>query len=78
MEETASTDPWIAGLQSLGAEGGPLMEFKIVMEDRASKLAPAASVVSVKRVFRWPFEKKEIDAILTRIEQLKTLVALAL
>lgn len=51
VEETTSTDPWITGLQSFGAERGPLNEFKNAMEDIVSKLAPAASVVSVKRVF---------------------------
>lgn len=76
--ETTSTDPWFIGLRSLGAEEGPLAQFKIAMEDIADKLAPATGTAKVKRVFCWPLDKKEIDAILTKIERLKSFVNLAL
>ena len=72
VEEIESTDPWFTGLRSLG---GPLTEFKSAMEDMADKLAPATSL---KRVLRWTLDKKDIDAILSKIERLKTLVILAL
>ena len=81
MEETSSTDPWITGLKSLGGEGGPLMEFKSAMEDIADKLAPATKVVNIVnigRALRWTLDRKEIDAILSKIERLKTLIGLAL
>ena len=78
MEETNSTDPWITGLKSLGGEGGPLMEFKSAMEDIANKLAPATRVVNIGRALRWTLDKKEIAAILSKIERLKTLIGLAL
>ena len=75
VEETNSTDPWYNGLRSLGQEGRPLMEFKAAMEHIADKLAP---VMNLKRVLRWPFDKKEVEAILSKIERLKTLIGLAL
>ena len=79
VEETASTDPWFTGLRSLGAEGGPLMEFRYAMEDIATKLAPATtSVGNLRKVLRWTLDKKDIETILLRIERLKTLVGLAL
>ena len=71
-EETDSTDPWFTGLHSLR---GPLREFKSAMENIADQLAP---VPNLKRVLRWTLEKKEIDAILWKLERLKTLVVLAL
>ena len=74
-EVTSSTDSWFTGLHSLGAAGGPLMEFKIAMEDVADKPAPATSL---KRALCWTLDKKEVDAILSKIERLKTLVGLAL
>ena len=77
-ETTSTTDPWFAGLRSLGGEGGPLMEFKSAMEGIADKLAPATSGMNIRRAIRWPFDKKEIEAILSRIERLKSLVGLAL
>ena len=78
VEETTSTDPWFIGLRSLRGEGGPLMEFKGAILDVALKLAPSTGVMNLKRVIRWPFDKKEIDTILLKIERLKTLVGLAL
>ena len=72
VEETESTDPWFTGLHSLG---GPLTEFKSAMEDIANQLTPATSL---KKVLKWTIDKKEIDAILSKIERLKTLVVLAL
>lgn len=78
LEETTSTDPWFNGLRSLAGEGGPLMEFKSEMEDIANKLAPAPRVVSLTRVLHWTIEKREIVAILSKIERLKSLVSLAL
>lgn len=75
IEETTSTDPWFTGLRSLGGERGPLMEFKSAMEKIADKLAPTSSVM---RALRWTLDKRETDAILSKIERLKTLIGLAL
>lgn len=77
VEETAATDPWFAGLRSLGGQGGPLMEFKDAMDAIADKLVPPKSGVNL-RVLRWTLEKKEIEAILWKIDRLKALVGLAL
>ena len=76
-EVTTSTDSWFTGLRSLGEERGPLMEFKNAMEDIADKLAPATTM-NLGRALRWTLDKKEIDAILSKIERLKALVGLAL
>lgn len=61
VDETTSTDPWIAGLQSLGGEEGPLMEFKNSMEDIADKLAPTNKVTNLRKALRWTLDKKEIE-----------------
>ena len=78
LEETKSTDPWFNGLRSLGGEGGPLMEFKSAIEDIANKLAPAPRVVKLTRVLHSTLDKREIVAVLSKIERLKSLVGLAL
>lgn len=77
VEDITSTDVWFIGIRSLAGEGGPLMEFKRAMEDIADKLAPRTKV-NLRRVLRWTLEKKEIHAILSKIERLKTLIGLAL
>ena len=76
VEDTGSTDPWFDGL--LGAQGGPLEDFKSAMEDFSEKLKPATGLKKIDRTLRWPFEKKEIDRILSKIERLKTLISYAL
>ena len=78
VEETTSNDPWFTGLRSLGADGGPLMEFQTAMEEIANKLTPASSVVNLRRALRWTLDKKKMDTILSKIERLKTLVSLTL
>lgn len=77
-ENNSSTNSWFTGLQSLGEEGGPLMQFKNAMEDIANMLAPTTDFARVRRVVRWKSDKKEIDAILSKIERLKSLIGLAL
>lgn len=73
-----STDPWFISLRSLGEKGGPLMEFKSAMEDVADKLAPVTGGMRLRRVLRWTLDKKEVEATLSKIERLKTLIGLAL
>lgn len=76
VEETTSTDPWLIGIRSLARQGGPLIEFRNAMEDIADKLAPAKG--GEKKALRWTLDKKEIEATLSKIERLKTLVVVAL
>ena len=78
VEESTSTDPWFTSLRTLGAKNGPLIELKSEMEIIADKLAPASGFVNVRRALRWTLDKKEVDAILSKIERLKTLIGLAL
>lgn len=54
------------------------MEFKSAIEDIANKLAPAPRVVKLTRVLHSTLDKREIVALLSKIERLKSLVGLAL
>lgn len=77
-ENNSSTNSWFTGLQSLGEKGGLLMQFKNAMEDIANMLAPTTDFARLRRVVRWTSDKREIDAILSKIERLKSLISLAL
>ena len=78
-EDVSSTDPWFAGLQSLGGKGGPLEAFKDALEDMAAKLKPPKnSIHKLGQSLSWTLERKEVDKLLARVERLKTLVGLAL
>ena len=72
VEETAESSAWLASVRSLEH---PLQLFKQDLEDIACKLRPRNAV---RTAFGWPFEGKQINAILVKIERIKTLVSLAL
>ena len=77
-QETASSDTWFSGLKSLGRQGGPLDDFKFTMEELADKLKPAQGMKKIEKALCWTIEKKEIEAILLKIERLKSLINYAL
>ncbi|MCJ1282616.1 hypothetical protein MMC26_001941 [Xylographa opegraphella] len=72
VEENDESSAWFAGVRSLES---PLGIFKQDLEDIARKLRPRNTV---RTAFGWPFEEKQINAILVKIERTKTLVSLAL
>lgn len=66
-------DPWFAGLRSLAGEYGPIEQLKLAMVDLAGKFQPKRG-----GALRWPFTEKGINEIMSKIERLKSLIALAL
>ena len=78
IDDSNSEDPWFNGLKSLGGKGGPLEAFKEAMEKIATKLGPKSGIRRVTEALSWTLEKKEVDALLAKIERLKSLVGLAL
>lgn len=75
VEETTLTDTWRTSLLSLSAERGPLLEFQKALYNIADKMT---SGVNSRIVLTWKSDKKEVDATLSKIERLKSLVGLAL
>ena len=71
VEDAKTTDPWFSGLKSIGGKGGLLEGFREEMEEVATKLEPLVGVHKLKGALLWPL-KKEIDAVLSRVERLKT------
>ncbi|MCJ1385533.1 hypothetical protein MMC17_008656 [Xylographa soralifera] len=72
VEEIDESSAWFAGVRSLE---NPLQLFKVDLENIAYKLRPRNTL---RTAFGWPFEEKQINAILVKIERTKTLVGLAL
>ncbi|MCJ1398518.1 hypothetical protein MMC11_001718 [Xylographa trunciseda] len=72
VEEIDESSAWFAGVRSLD---NPLQLFKEDLEDIARKLRPKNTI---RTIFGWPFEERQINAILVKIERPKTLVSLAL
>ncbi|MCJ1295671.1 hypothetical protein MMC34_007235 [Xylographa carneopallida] len=72
VEESDESSVWFAGVRSLEI---PLQLFKDDLEDIAHKLRPKNTI---RTALGWPFEEKQINAILVKIERTKTLISLAL
>lgn len=66
-------DPWYVGIQSLGANAGPLEQLNTEMRTLNSKLKP-----NFGGSLTWPFNEASIKATLRKIERLKTYIGLAL
>jgi len=78
VQEAKSGDPWLAELQALGVENGPLGQFKSDLKRLAAKLEPVDGIKEVGRRLTWKFNKTEIKDILSKIERMKTLITFAL
>lgn len=77
-EDVKSIDPWFASVRSLGADMGPLQQFRDAMEELGRKLKPQTGVAKFGKALLWTIDKNDIKDILAKIERLKTTVGLAL
>jgi hypothetical protein len=69
---------WSMTIKSLNLPGGPLEKFKMMLQKLTSKLKPAEGVKKVGKALIWPFQKGEINEILSTMERQKTFFNLAL
>lgn len=78
LEEGHGHEPWFNAVQTLAVEDGPLDQFKEALETLQAKMTNGGRLGKVGQALTWKFKKEEIDAILLRMERLKTLVEIAL
>lgn len=80
IESSNSNDEWFTTVRSLTVGGGPLDQFRVALEQLASKtgILETSSVKKFGKQIAWTFEKDEIKDVLTKIERLKTVITLAL
>ena len=76
-QQAENGDEWSSTLRSLSAADGPIQQFRKALERLEHKLAPVRGVKKVGKAFIWPFEKVEIQSILSTIERQKLLFSLA-
>ena len=76
-QQAEDGDEWSSTLLSLNAADGPIQQFRKALERLEHKLAPVRGVKKVGKAFVWPFEKAEIQSILSTIERQKSLFSLA-
>ena len=76
-QQAENGDEWSSTLRSLSAADGPIQQFQKALERLEHKLAPVRGVKKLGKAFIWPFEKAEIQSILSTIERQKLLFSLA-
>jgi hypothetical protein len=78
LEEGHGHEPWFSAVQALAVENGPLNQFKQALETLQTKMTDGGRLKKAREALLWKFKKEEVDAILARMERLKTLVEIAL
>ena len=76
-QQAQDGDEWSSTLLSLSAADGPIQQFREALERLEHRLAPVKGVKKVGKAFIWPFEKAEIQGILSTVERQKLLFSLA-
>jgi hypothetical protein len=78
LDEAETGEVWSATARSLGASNGPLAQFKLALEQVATRIEPIIRSRKAGRAFVWPFRKDEVMDILHTLERQKTLFIFAL
>jgi hypothetical protein len=71
-------DAWSVTIRSLNVPNGPLDQFKLALELLTSKLAPVNGLKKMRKALAWPFQKAEIQSVISMIERQKSIFNLAL
>lgn len=76
IEDLDLQDPRLKGMQALAQEGSPLEQLAQALQTIAEKLKPAGRIRRCLKAFIWPLQKEDIDDVLSKMERLKSLIAL--
>ena len=69
---------WLHHVRGLAVENGPLDQLRSALEHLAKRLKPKNGLKGVAHAFVWTLHKDESEALLARIERVKTTINLAL
>ena len=69
---------WLRHVRDLAVENGPLDQLRSALEHLAKRLKPRHGLKGVAYAFVWTLHKDESEALLARIERVKSTIILAL
>jgi len=74
---------WLSSVLMLGTAGGPLEQFKSVLDKLEREIAPPGrkggkTMQTLGKMLTWPFQKDDIERYLRMIERQKSMFYLAL
>ena len=78
MEAVRSDDPWFNQVRMLGLQGGPLDQFKDVLERMVEQISSSRKRDQIKSALMWKITKSEVENALKRMERLKSFINCAL
>lgn len=82
LDEAGQDASLLASVRSLGAQDGPLDQFKKILESLADRVTSidgkSRKLGELRRSLEWPFRKDEIESMLRAMESQKSLFHLAL
>ena len=78
VEAARSDDPWFNQVKMLGAQNGPLDQFKDVLKRMVGQISLSRKRDQIKSALVWKFTKSEVENALKRMERLKSLINCAL
>ena len=78
LDDASTNDPYAKGLQSLASRHGPIDQLEDALNTIIKKLESQSGFKKVGRTLIWPFEKKELESIMVRIERQKSTINYAL
>ena len=78
LDEGCSNEPWYNAVKSLAVLGGPLDQYRAVLDELRRKVVVSSGVGKITHALVWKFNKVEVDRMLSRMERLKVLVQISL
>jgi thymidylate synthase len=78
LEEGRSNEPWHKQVRALSEKDRTLDQYRAALEQLQHKISKRGGITTISNTLLWKYVKDDIQAILSRIECLKTLVQIAL
>jgi hypothetical protein len=76
--QVTRNEVWSGVVNTLSSPRGPLELLKEALEQLVKGLSPSGGLMRIGKSVAWPFQKKEVEEILRKIERQKSLIMLAM
>lgn len=78
VNEEDPGNPWLLAVLELAANDGPFDQFTLALRELKTKITPTSGMRKLGQMLLWKHIKEDVQALLSQIERLKTLVGVAL
>ncbi|KAK4170041.1 ankyrin repeat-containing domain protein [Cladorrhinum sp. PSN259] len=77
VDDCKPKSTWFAAVRFLGVPNGPVDQLQEAIGDIAAKVTGPKNQGSLKSAIKWPFQKKDAQRLLAKVERMKSLINLA-